>query len=508
LYGVDGDSANAVWVSESEGLDSNNGTITSPVKTITKGLALAALIANGKRNVYVVTGTYAEDVTVTDDINLYGGYGLLTAPNTRERNRDSYRPVIIGVNGGSVTTIHFHSGDFPVSYTLLLQSTKSIVDDFEIHGDVSGLCVILFDADATLINNVIEDDDPLVERDMSISLTTIVSDVSTSTRKVTLQNNEILMHGTGGGSSNNDSFGILAYPAMNADTGLVLTVKDNTIISDGITEAVYPVMIADDDDNPFDNPIGDGHADFEINLVKNTMSINGTLAGTIGFVGGRDAFGGFDGPSGDNLVYLKKATIEQNRFDFNLIGAEGEMGIECAMVRDGCDVANNIITMEGDAEMSIGFFSFIAQMNITSNTLAVNTSGSQAMGVSFFHTDDAVSIPEAINYMALTAGDVVDNIFSLKQTTSNPSCYTAGLVENVDTVNDSYVNAASPESFQDNNLFFETNCSKIILYGDQLDSTNHTIITNLNDLNSKTGFRPDDPTIVSGNISADPQLTF
>ena len=70
--GLDGNAALAVFVRADGGDDANLGTMESPVKTITKGLALAQ--QQQKHGVYVSSGTYNESVTLVDGIGVYGGY--------------------------------------------------------------------------------------------------------------------------------------------------------------------------------------------------------------------------------------------------------------------------------------------------------------------------------------------------------------------------------------------------------------------------------------------------
>ena len=69
--GVDGEVANAIFVAKS-GSDQNSGTLTSPVLTIQKGINQAKAFA--KRDVYIATGVYNENVTLTAGVAVYGGY--------------------------------------------------------------------------------------------------------------------------------------------------------------------------------------------------------------------------------------------------------------------------------------------------------------------------------------------------------------------------------------------------------------------------------------------------
>ncbi|MBX5483557.1 MAG: DUF1565 domain-containing protein, partial [Myxococcaceae bacterium] len=78
--GVDGDMADAVFVSTVNGRDDNPGTRAAPVKTIGEGIALA--VANGRHQVLVNSGTYLEQVVLHSGVSLYGGYDLLWVRGT------------------------------------------------------------------------------------------------------------------------------------------------------------------------------------------------------------------------------------------------------------------------------------------------------------------------------------------------------------------------------------------------------------------------------------------
>jgi hypothetical protein len=61
------------YVSATEGLDTNPGTQVSPVQTITEGMNKAVLLS-GAQPVFVGEGTYPEDVTLVEGIDLLGGH--------------------------------------------------------------------------------------------------------------------------------------------------------------------------------------------------------------------------------------------------------------------------------------------------------------------------------------------------------------------------------------------------------------------------------------------------
>lgn len=69
--GIDGDKSTSIFVATT-GDDANAGTMDAPVKTVARGLTLAA--AQGKTALYLAKGTYNESVTLISGISLYGGY--------------------------------------------------------------------------------------------------------------------------------------------------------------------------------------------------------------------------------------------------------------------------------------------------------------------------------------------------------------------------------------------------------------------------------------------------
>jgi hypothetical protein len=71
--GIDGDAANAIFVSTVDGNDAGTGTKLNPLKTIQAGINAAA--PSGK-DVYVAGGTYAETANLADGVGVYGGYEL------------------------------------------------------------------------------------------------------------------------------------------------------------------------------------------------------------------------------------------------------------------------------------------------------------------------------------------------------------------------------------------------------------------------------------------------
>src|SRR5208283_1080518 len=92
--GIDGTVADAIFVDTVTGLDTNAGTITSPVKTIGEGIILA-FGASPKKDVYVSKGGYAETITMASGVSIYGGYD---ASNMWQRSNAN----VTTITGGSI----------------------------------------------------------------------------------------------------------------------------------------------------------------------------------------------------------------------------------------------------------------------------------------------------------------------------------------------------------------------------------------------------------------------
>ncbi len=87
--GIDGEVNNGVFVSTT-GNDANPGTKALPKRTIS-----AALGAIGsKRDVYVSTGTYIEQISLPSNVGVYGGY----SPTTWQRDLTASPVTVTGVN--------------------------------------------------------------------------------------------------------------------------------------------------------------------------------------------------------------------------------------------------------------------------------------------------------------------------------------------------------------------------------------------------------------------------
>jgi hypothetical protein len=111
--GIDGEINNAIFVAK-DGDDANPGTIEEPKLTIQAGLNAAE--AEGKRDVYVATSVYSENITLKAGVSLYGGYSA----DFKQRNTLLYETAIIGTEPqnterGTVNVVNI-TGDGELTY--------------------------------------------------------------------------------------------------------------------------------------------------------------------------------------------------------------------------------------------------------------------------------------------------------------------------------------------------------------------------------------------------------
>ncbi len=91
--GIDGDISKAIFVAKT-GADSNPGSISLPVATLTKALQLAT--EQNKRDIYVGGGVYTGSIDLFVGVSLYGGY----MPGFFSRDTVSYQSAIVGTAFG------------------------------------------------------------------------------------------------------------------------------------------------------------------------------------------------------------------------------------------------------------------------------------------------------------------------------------------------------------------------------------------------------------------------
>ncbi|MFT7621576.1 MAG: hypothetical protein ACI9WU_000740 [Myxococcota bacterium] len=150
--GVDGQIDNAIFVSKS-GHDDNPGTIDLPALTVQAGANKAA--AFGKRDVYVATGVYSENVTLVAGVAIYGGY----SGDFFDRDVTLYETAILGQppKAGKQAAVAGQNLDGP------LEDGATKLDGFSIFGfsnkQVSGSSYAVWLVDCgsqvTLSNNVL-----------------------------------------------------------------------------------------------------------------------------------------------------------------------------------------------------------------------------------------------------------------------------------------------------------------------------------------------------------------
>jgi hypothetical protein len=85
--GIDGDASRAVFVAPS-GNDLATGTRAFPKKTIRAALVTA--VVDDSKDIYVAGGSYDENVSVVDDVGIYGGYVPGAWARSRGRSRRSW----------------------------------------------------------------------------------------------------------------------------------------------------------------------------------------------------------------------------------------------------------------------------------------------------------------------------------------------------------------------------------------------------------------------------------
>ena len=130
------------------GLDTNPGTKTSPVKTITKGIANAVAIG-GAQTVFVAEGHYPEKVTLIERISLLGGHHCDATACTWAQDRKVYD-----------TAIDMQDFEGVVAGSAITKKTR--VEGFRLRGKAGaptaspgGACITLSGGTPTIMSNTI-----------------------------------------------------------------------------------------------------------------------------------------------------------------------------------------------------------------------------------------------------------------------------------------------------------------------------------------------------------------
>lgn len=499
--GMDGDPAKAVWVSAVEGDDSASGAIDAPVRTIAKALALATADPNNKKDIYIVQGTYAEDVAITDDIGLFGGFGPIS-DGIRKRDVKQYVSKITGVDNAQTYTFDLPSGgSYTVATTVLVNSANSAIDGVTIVNDNKGVGLMAVDSDLLVTHCILDGATPDASMELAVNVVFLTTSSSATTNNVVFKNNTINMKG-GGSADKGSNYGILGMQGKDADGVLNIEIDDNSFFATGKSKSHVAIGVADMDDDPASSGIGDGKADINLTAKNNaiSMDVEGSMA--VGIWGGMGPELSIV-PGQDNLIYINSAIIEGNTvqiqgdIDFNL-------GFSIGLVRQKASLKGNVLALQPSSEaISVGAFSIIANTDITANTFFIH--GKETVGV-FFAANDIN--PICNKYVSQQSpGEVSNNIINL--TAEGSGCYSIGLSEEFLDDKGSSTHLASPKSVVNNDIFINApSCTGNLVYMDriQVNPANYNNVTGVADLNSKTGFLPDDPTEINGNISQDPMF--
>lgn len=135
------------FVSETTGNDNNPGTAASPVKTLYQGIQNAIFIGNGTP-VVVANGKYQEDVTLIDEISMYGGFdpGTWQQDNTAESVVECQSAICV-------------YADATVSDQTAFGGFHVIAKDdatFVVPNGVAGAAVVIDGGAPVIINNIID----------------------------------------------------------------------------------------------------------------------------------------------------------------------------------------------------------------------------------------------------------------------------------------------------------------------------------------------------------------
>jgi hypothetical protein len=497
--GIDGDESLAIWVSNTEGTDTNDGSIASPVKTIAKGIELAKALSTTSAHVYVVAGSYAEDVLLNSDVSLFGGFATLSA-GTRDRHVENHETAIYGVDSLDSVDVVFDGTTQSLHYSLLIRDTLSEVGGLSIHGDIEGLNVIIVDANVTFEQiQVIDDTDDVITREGTAGMTVVLTDTAASDYSVTVSQSSFLMSGsapTAGWIS-----AVLAVPADGANAALELNINNNTFNFEGTVDLAMGIFAADNDSDASDDPATDGKASISLVASENEINLIGTADIAIGISMGAVPDGMFG--SSMDWYFLNQALVEKNTITI-ANSSSANLGLSAGFVRLESEISNNLIITNSDGTESIGLYSVQANINVINNTFVFdNQNENTSIGMAFIAED---GLSPWMGYDDITPGVVSNNIMSMSNAGTD-HCEMIGVYEIASSSDDSFVHASSPSNFQNNNIYFETECLLQAYYYNELSMTgspSSNVVSTIADLNSKTDFLADDPTVISENISEDP----
>lgn len=498
--GVDGDKAQAIWVSIQEGDNLAAGTFDAPVKSLAKGIQLAVAKPESERIIYVVEGVYAEDISISDTLSIFGGYGLMNN-GTRERNLVNKRAIISGIDNAQIKTIKFNTIDTNIASTLLISDANPIVDGFIIKGDADGIAIQIENAGATIKNSIIEEAKPSAAIDFNLGALITNGIDGSWNPSVHFINDTIIMQGTEKPSGSKD-FGIGAFTSMGADSTLTLFIDRCAFESSGTAEYALGIYVASDDNDPSDARKGDGRGNIDLSVTSSSFDMNGTADAVFAIASGY-TMGDVYGPDPDS-AFTGDFTASKNTIEIKG-SAIGHVAINAGLASGG-SITNNSILVKGNGNMAMGIVSAMSGIDIANNSIAIQ--GSAASGIAIART----AFPNKASmggYADIPIGITSNNITSVSSSTSS-KCILVGIMEQVIDGHIDQFNFASSPEIKNNAMYMGGSCvGDKYIYSDQKASnpTEMNLITEPSDLNGKVGFQTSDPSIISGNISADPLFT-
>ncbi len=133
--GVDGDKNKAIFVDTSTGSDSNSGSMSSPVKTITRGIQLASGYSP-PRYLIVSEGNYNETFNLSAGVSIFGGYSKANGWKRSNSYIVNVYPNTSGIMATNITIrtdidrINIYSADATTagasSYGMFIQNSSNI----------------------------------------------------------------------------------------------------------------------------------------------------------------------------------------------------------------------------------------------------------------------------------------------------------------------------------------------------------------------------------------------
>ena len=401
------------WVSSSEGSDTNPGDIKFPFATIGKGVS-EAVATGGVDSVFVVAGTYHENVVIGDaagyyGIALYGGYGAYNAV-TESRPRDIVANVtqvdkitIDGSAGAPLNSSEAVVEGFLVSHVSSLNASPTIKSnrilyDAPLCSNVRAALLLVSSASAVsqpvISENVIDNVSCLGSINEIVGVE--LSSAGTSQLKPQLRTNQIT--GGSGVTAATHAIGLLGRAA---DTStLELSLVSNTIMSGTSVDYAAAINL---------------WADSATAVASLVALSNDIRAGSAAQGFGLDL--GFDSIS-DLTVSFTMADLQRNKI-FGGTNCIFSAGVSVAGATGVSSIANNFVSA-GKSTQLLAFQEGIrldmADADIVNNTLVAET-GDTAYMIDMVEQTAATTIENNILFVsAANAGGVLSGILEAVDT--------------------------------------------------------------------------------------------